>query len=126
MILSFGGCGSSQGSAPATELTIRAVNSDVGRSEFHLTCEPPGGDLPDPVRACAALAKEPELVTAPKRFVCAGGMFSWWDVTILAGKPIHTGGPLNVGYNGANIVGVTMTVERYDDSSVAVDCHTDS
>jgi hypothetical protein len=33
---------------------------------------------------------------------------------------------LNVGYNGANIVGVTMTVERYDDGSVAVDCHTDS
>jgi hypothetical protein len=156
--------------------------------------------LPDPVRACAALAKDPELVTAPKRFLCAGGMFSWWDVTIsgrLAGNPIdtdfstcwttqmatlerfemdwkvlqahllprrhetvlpetrrvfepgalevadlitcdirshhleagvptYTGGPLNVGYNGANIVGVTMTVERYDDGSVAVDCHTDS
>ena len=29
---------------------------------------------------------------APKPFVCAGGTFSWWDVTIsgrLNGKPIH-------------------------------------
>jgi hypothetical protein len=58
------------------------VNSNVGRSVFHLACEPPGGDLPDPSQACAALVSEPELVTSPKPFVCAGGTASWWDVTI--------------------------------------------
>jgi hypothetical protein len=42
-----------------------------------------------------------------------------------AGVPDYTGAPLTVGYNGANVVGVTMTVERHDDASVAVDCHTD-
>ena len=76
-----------------TQLTIRAVNSSVGRSEFHLSCEPPGGDLPDPARACAALTKDPGLVTKPKPFTCAGGTFSWWDVEItgqLSGKPLDT------------------------------------
>lgn len=193
------GCGQGPGAA-GTDLTIRAVNSDVGRAEFHLSCEPAGGDLPDPARACAALAESPDLVTSPKRFVCAGGTWSSWGITIngsLDGKPIdtefstcwteqmptlgrlgmswkvleshllprrheqvlpetrhvfepgvlevadlitcdirghhleagvpeYTGEPLTVGYNGANIVGVTMTVERHDDGSVVADCHTDS
>ena len=88
------GCGKEHGpSAGGTDLTIRAVNSSVGRSEFHLSCEPPGGDLPDPARSCAALAKDPKLVTKPEPFTCAGGMFSGWDVEItgrLSGKPIDT------------------------------------
>jgi hypothetical protein len=87
------GCGITQTPAAGTELTIRAVNSDVGRSEFHLNCEPPGGDVPNPEDACAALAKTPELVTRPEPFVCARGRFSWWDVTIsgnLGDKPIDT------------------------------------
>jgi hypothetical protein len=186
--------------AARTELTIRAVNTTVGRTEFHLSCKPPGGDLPDPTRACAALAKSPELVTQPKAFICAGGTFSWWDVTIRGwldgeaidkkfstcwtpqmetlgrfgmtwqvlqkhllprrhetvlprtthvfepgaldvgdlitcdirghhlelGVPNYTGSPATVGYNGANITGITMTVERRDDGSVVADCHTDS
>ena len=69
-----------------------AVNSFVGRSLFHLDCAPVGGDLPNPARACAALTKKPQLVTKPKPFLCAGGTFSWWDITIsgrLNGKPIH-------------------------------------
>lgn len=194
------GCGSAHGpSSGATDLTIRAVNTSVGRSEFRLTCEPPGGDLPDPARACAALAKDPTLVTRPDPFTCAGGTFSWWDVEItgrLSGKPIATefstcwtiqmatlerfgmsdevleahmlprqhesvfpesrrtfepgtlevgdeitctirghrlaagvpsyvGEPMSTGYNGRNIVGVTMTVERHDDGSIVADCHTD-
>src|SRR5438093_1468233 len=87
------GCGSSQlgDSAPQTELTMRAVNTSVGRSVFHLDCEPPGGDLPDPAGACAALSRAPELVTSPTPFTCVGGMFSWWDITIsgrLDGKEI--------------------------------------
>jgi hypothetical protein len=41
-----------------------------------------------------------------------------------AGVPAYTGGPLTVGYDGLNIVPVTMTVERGDDGSVEVACHT--
>ena len=93
LIPPLAGCGSSRpgDSAPATQLTLRAVNTSVGRSVFHLDCEPPGGDLPDPARACAALSEAPNLVTSPKPFVCAGGTFSWWDITIsgrLNGKAI--------------------------------------
>jgi hypothetical protein len=40
--------------------------------------------------------------------------------------PNYTGSPATVGYNGANITGITMTVERRDDGSVVADCHTDS
>ena len=63
LVPAFAGCGSMPASGSDTQLTIRAVNSSVGRSEFHLSCEPPGGDLPDPARACAALTKDPGLVT---------------------------------------------------------------
>jgi hypothetical protein len=83
------GCG---GSSPATDLTMVAVNSNVGRAVFHIECAPIGGDLPNPARACAALAAAPQLVTKPKPFVCIGGTTSWWDVTItgrLNGRPIH-------------------------------------
>jgi hypothetical protein len=78
---------------PATELTLLAVNPYVGRAVFHLRCAPAGGDLGDPARACAAVAARPQLITRPKPFVCFGGTFSWWDVTItgrLRGRSIHT------------------------------------
>lgn len=91
LVVVLAGCGGG-GSRPATDLTILAVNFEVGRSSFRLECLPPGGDLPDPVRACAALAAQPQLVTNPKPFGCFGGITSWWDVTIagrLNGKPIH-------------------------------------
>jgi hypothetical protein len=90
--LSLAGCGS--GSAkPATDLTLLAVNPSVGRAVFHLRCAPARGDLGDPARACAAVAARPQLVTRPKPFVCFGGTFSWWDVTIagrLNGRPVRT------------------------------------
>jgi hypothetical protein len=85
------GCGGG-GSSPATDLTMVAVNSSVGRAVFHVDCAPTGGDLPSPARACAALAAAPQLVTKPKPFRCFGGTTSWWDVTItgrLNGTPIH-------------------------------------
>ena len=201
LIPPLAGCGSSQlgDRAPETQLTMRAVNTSVGRSVFHLDCEPARGDLPDPARACAALSKAPDLVTSPKPFVCAGGTFSWWDIVIsgrLNGKeidrdfstcwtpqmetlgrfgmswevlqkhllprhhetvlpetthvfapgtlqvadlvtcdirghhldfgvPAHTGPSGSVGYSGAYIVGVTLTVVRRADGSVEARCHTD-
>lgn len=84
------GCGG--GHPPQTELSILAINTSVGRAVFHLDCNPPGGDLANPPEACAALAKDPQLVTDPTPFRCRGGPVSWWDVTIsgrLNAKPVH-------------------------------------
>ncbi len=67
---------------PGTSLTIVALNEHVGRAVFHLRCDPAGGDVPSPAKACAALAQQPELVTNPKPFVCRGGPQSHWLVTI--------------------------------------------
>jgi hypothetical protein len=92
LALSLVGCGS-QSVTPSTDLTLVALNPWVGRAVFHLACPPPGGDLRDPARACAAVAAHPELVTSPKPFTCFGGTSSWWDITIagrLRGRRIHT------------------------------------
>jgi hypothetical protein len=83
-----------EGAEPATQLTILAVNPNVGRAVFRLSCGSPAkGDIPSPERACAVLEQSPELVTSPRRFVCGGGTFSWWDITIsgrLAGNPLDS------------------------------------
>jgi hypothetical protein len=80
------------GDAPSTKLTIVALNEWVGRAVFNLSCEPTGGDLPDPTNACAALDRQPELVTSPQPFVCRGGQSSHWLVEIggwLKGQEMH-------------------------------------
>jgi hypothetical protein len=89
---SLAGCGS-QTARPVTDLTLLAVNPSVGRAAFHLSCQPSGGDLAHPARACAAIASDPNLVRRPKPFTCRGGSFSWWEITIsgrLHGRPIRT------------------------------------
>jgi hypothetical protein len=91
--LSGCGGGGDGGGRPDTSLTILAVNPNVGRAEFRLSCAPAAGDLPLPERACAALDATPELVTNPEPFTCLGGTFSWWDITIsgrLDGQPLHS------------------------------------
>jgi hypothetical protein len=72
----------SAGGTPSTKLTIVALNAFVGRAVFNLSCEPTGGDVPDPTDACAALDRQPELVTRPQPFVCRGGQSSHWLVEI--------------------------------------------
>src|SRR5438132_1259541 len=79
-IFALAGCGDA--SSKSTKLTVVAVNTNLGRAVFHLSCHPAGGDLPNAEAACAALAGTPQLVTDPRPFVCHGGLFSWWDVTI--------------------------------------------
>ena len=39
------GCGGGRSASPATELTMLAVNANVGRAVFHVDCSPAGGDL---------------------------------------------------------------------------------
>lgn len=85
------GCGGSADVA-GTHLTLTALNPWVGLAIFHLDCGPSGGDVADPAAACAALARNPRLVTSPTPFNCVGMQTSWFDVTIagrLAGKPVH-------------------------------------
>jgi hypothetical protein len=80
------------GDAPGTKLTIVALNEWVGRAVFNLSCEPTGGDLPDPTKACAGLDRKPELVTSPQPFVCRGGQSSHWLLEIggwLKGQEMH-------------------------------------
>jgi hypothetical protein len=85
------GCGSGMNLA-GTKLTLTAVNPNVGQAVFHLDCGPAGGDVSDPAAACAALRRDPKLVTSPHPYTCIGGTTSWFDVTIsgrLAGKRLH-------------------------------------
>jgi hypothetical protein len=42
---------------------------DGGRALFHLKCDPAGGNVADPAKACAAIAAQPSLVTNPKPYV---------------------------------------------------------
>ncbi len=71
-----------------------ALNPNIGRAVFHLQCLPSdvAGDFPDATKAGAVLGDEPQLITDPKPFTCAGGLSSWWDVTIsgeLDGKLVE-------------------------------------
>lgn len=84
-------CGSGMNLA-GTKLKVTAVNPNVGQAVFHLDCGPAGGDVSDPAAACAALERDPTLITSPQPFTCLGGPSSWFDMTIsgrLAGKRVH-------------------------------------
>lgn len=85
------GCGAGSAGQP-TRLTFTALNSSVGTAIFHLDCGPAGGDVADAAAACAALHRDPTLVTSPTQFTCIGGPSSWFDVTIsgrLDGKVVQ-------------------------------------
>lgn len=57
-----------------------------GRALFHLKCDPDGGNVADPDKACAAIAAQPSLVTNPQPYLPSG------PVNNLHAIP--TGGPL--------------------------------
>jgi hypothetical protein len=90
--------------APATpvpaNLTVLAVAQDGvplgphgGRAVFHLRCDPAGGNVANPAKACAAIAAQPSLVTRPQPFYDFGN--NSWHFTIsgrLNGKPVHFSG----------------------------------
>jgi hypothetical protein len=83
------GCGSSHAAQHATRLTLTANSGMVGEAVFHLDCAPAGGDVADPAAACAALQRDPKLVTSPEGFMCWG---DGWNVTIsgrLVGNLVH-------------------------------------
>lgn len=84
-------------SVPAN-LTVLAVGNEgmvgqVGqRALFHLRCDPAGGDVAHPAKACAAIAAQPSLVTHPKPVYNAGGDSWYFTITgSLNGQPVHVG-----------------------------------
>jgi hypothetical protein len=87
-VVAVAGCGDE---SPSTSLSLVATNPFVGRATFTLECDPAGGDVPRPATACERLARDPSVLLRPKRFVCAGGTFSWWGMRITGrydGKPV--------------------------------------
>ena len=74
-------------------LTVLAVGANGGRALFHLRCDPAGGDVADPVKACAAIAAQPSLVTHPKPFYDGGNNGAYFTITgRLNGKSVHFSG----------------------------------
>jgi hypothetical protein len=88
------GCGGGNRSgAGKTQLTILAEQDYLGRASFHLSCRPTGGDVPSPSKACAAVERDPKILTKPELPVCIGAFGSGWHVTVsglLDGHPVHT------------------------------------
>ncbi|HEU5243672.1 MAG TPA: hypothetical protein VFU33_04660 [Gaiellaceae bacterium] len=75
------------------KLTVLAVRENGGRALFHFSCEPAGGDVAQPARACAAIAAQPSLVTNPKPFFDGGSNGAYFTITgRLDGKPVHFSG----------------------------------
>jgi hypothetical protein len=75
------------------KLTVLAVLDGGGRALFHLRCDPAGGDVAQPAKACAAIAAQPSLVTHPKPFVDLGNNGAYFTITgTLNGKPVHFSG----------------------------------
>jgi hypothetical protein len=74
------------------KLTVLAVSGN-GRALFHLRCDPAGGDVAQPAKACAAIAAQPSLVTNPKPFFDGGSNTAYFTITgRLNGKPVHFSG----------------------------------
>jgi hypothetical protein len=100
------GLGAVAAPVPAN-LTVLAVAQDSGalglkggRALFHLRCDPAGGNVAQPAKACAAIAAQPSLVTNPKRSLewpidTVGFATTFWYITItgrLNGRPVHFNG----------------------------------
>ena len=70
LVISVAACGSEQdeaedgagGAEPQTVLEIRVTDEDA-EERWDLTCEPAGGDHPDPEAACTALAQHRDALS---------------------------------------------------------------
>jgi len=75
-----------------------ALGPKGGRALFHLRCDPAGGNVADPAKACAALAAQPSLVTNPNRSLdwrpVDLPVYAWYFTITgrLNGKPVHFSG----------------------------------
>jgi hypothetical protein len=77
LVAAVSGCGGH--SAKKTSLELVADNGLGSKAVFHLRCDPAGGDIADPARACAALEKHPSALLHPKPFICHA---DYWHIAI--------------------------------------------
>jgi hypothetical protein len=70
-VAALAACGGTEG----TELSIEVVNG-FGEQHYRLTCEPAGGDVPQPTELCSLLADNADVMLfRPKdNKMCAGGL----------------------------------------------------
>jgi hypothetical protein len=74
---SLAGCGGRDGETQLRLDTERWDEAayDVVDVHFTLTCDPPGGTVPDPERACETLEEHPEMTDPPELTgTCAGDL----------------------------------------------------
>lgn len=88
LVAAVSGCGGH--STTKASLVFVADGGPGSKAVFHLRCDPAGGDIAHPARACAALAKHPDALLNPKPFTCAA------DPWRLAIKGQFRGRPVNV------------------------------
>lgn len=60
-------------------MKLIADSGGGSKAVFHLRCDPAGGDIAHPARACATLKENPEALLHPKPFLCLAGS---WDIAI--------------------------------------------
>ena len=77
LVAAVSGCGGH--STKKTSLTLVADNGLGSKAVFHLRCDPAGGDIADPARACATLEKYPNSLLHPKPFICHA---DYWHLAI--------------------------------------------
>lgn len=83
----FVGCG---GGHAAKNTALELVATGFGsKAVFHLRCDPPGGDIAHPARACAALEEHPDALLRPRPFLC---LADYWNIAIsgrFEGRPVN-------------------------------------
>jgi hypothetical protein len=87
LVAAVSGCGGH--STTKASLVLVADGGLGSKAVFHLRCDPVGGDIAHPARACAALAKHPDALLHPKPFTCAA---DFWRITIsghFKGRPVN-------------------------------------
>jgi hypothetical protein len=88
LVAAVAGCGGT--STKKTSLELVADNGSFGsKAVFHLSCDPPGGDISRPARACAALKKNSQALLHPTPFQC---LMESWNISIsgrFEGRPVN-------------------------------------
>lgn len=84
----------------ANALSVTVSNA-YGQDNYELSCDPPGGDTPDPASLCRALRSHPEVMLEEKGPPCHGGTWTihlhvsgvWDGAAIDADVDTCTGNP---------------------------------
>jgi hypothetical protein len=77
LVTALSGCGGR--SSGSTSLKLVANSGFGSKAVFHLRCDPAGGDIAHPSKACAALKENPNVLVHPKPFLCHMGT---WEIAI--------------------------------------------